>query len=133
MEQTEINKRQSFRIKPREYENAAGIIFRKKVIPAILIDYSLQGCSLSIEKPVDVPVGEVIRIAHCQGEFKGTVCRCGLNQHGQIELGIKYTQLLDELATNRSKSRIPFQWVVWIGVLVAATALAYCSGFKLPF
>ena len=101
MNSTITNKREAYRLKPEEFEDGAGIVVGRSVIPAKLVDYSIGGCALRVQAPVKLAVGDQVRVATAKGQYIGVVKRVFPVANGTC-IGVQFTSTVDEKIRNKN-------------------------------
>lgn len=120
-----------------EIDKSAGIAVGRRVIPAHLIDYSLNGCGLGLEEKLKLSIGDQIRLATSKGQYWGVVRRIIDDNPDFVQtVGIKFVEGIDEefkqknslhLMSANGKHAVGgnFSVAVVVGVLSAWAIVAY--------
>ena len=105
--QTHVEKRAAFRIPASADDYSAALAIGKKVISAELIDYSIKGCFLALKKPVELEIGNEVRVATKNGQYLGIVRRTVLDlSAGQLAVGVKFTTAIENDFKNRKTMKL---------------------------
>ena len=79
-------------------DRGAGVQFGDRFISAATIDYSSKGARLVLLDDIDISVGDELRVAISQGQYKGVIRRLAVAADGRKVVGVEFLQLIPSKA-----------------------------------
>ncbi|MEM9412502.1 MAG: PilZ domain-containing protein [Planctomycetota bacterium] len=134
---THDERREFFRLPADEDYSGAGVVVGKSVVPAQLLDYSVNGCLVLLNQQAKLELGDHVQVATFQGRFLAEV-RHLKNEPSQIGpmLGLEFLTPIESaevvnrtsthLFSSSGKQTVSGNFgTVFIAILVGWCAVAY--------